>query len=167
MNSKSITIRQAVSEDIDALLDLDRLFCEERQTMLDSVYRNMEAPLPKESLMDRVCGPDFKAFVAEHGNIIVGYLIARIKEHNLPGRGVEKEGHVCDLFVIKEFRNQGIASILYNQAGQWFDEAGCAFEGLTVYSSNPALNLYTKWGFNSFSINMRKVRKKTWLPEDV
>jgi len=152
------TIRQACEADLDRLLDLDRIFWEERQQMLAPAYRHTEAPMPPETMRHRVSGEGFRTFVAEDNGQVVGYLAAKISSVPLPDDRAEREGRICDVFVVPDHRNGGIASALYAAATAWFDEQRCVCEGLTVYPTNPALSLYEKWGFATVSVNMRKRR---------
>jgi len=126
--------------------------------MLAPTYRHTEAPMPADVMRERIRGDGFRTFVAEDGGQMVGYLIAKIVAVTVPCDRTEREGRICDVFVIPDCRHRGIASSLYAPATAWFGSAGCDCEGLTVYSNNPASDLYEKWGFAAFSINMRKRR---------
>lgn len=149
-------IRHADTVDLHKLLELDQIFWSERQIMLPPEFRHLEAPMPADIMEYRISGEGYRTFIAEEDGRIVGYLAAKIIDSPLPDGKSEKEGRICDVFVLPEFRRRGIATLLYNAADAWFDEQGCVGEGLTVYTTNPALSLYDKWGFISFSHNMRK-----------
>jgi len=153
-----MTIRQATLSDLDHLVALEETFWQERQAMMDGSYRHVEAPMPRETMADRVTGEGFRTFVAELDGDMLGYLVARIHRVVLPKNNAETEGAICDVYVRPGHRRRGIASELYRAASEWFTEEGCDCEKLTVYASNPASALYKKWGFTEFSINMRKRR---------
>ena len=153
-----MTIRQATLSDLDRLLALDEESRQERQAMMDGSYRHTEAPMPRETMADRVTGEGLRTFLAELDGDILGYLVARIQRVVLPKNDAEAEGTICDVYVRPGHRRRGIASELYRAASEWFAEGACDCEKLTVYSSNPASSLYKKWGFTEFSINMRKRR---------
>lgn len=150
--------RRATEADLDRILELGHLFYQERRAMLAPAYRHTEAPNPLDTMRTRISGDGFRTYVADHEGWIIAYLVARITTVPLPHDRFEREGRICDAFVLPEHRGQGVASALYAAASSWFDEEGCECEGLTVYANNPALTLYERWGFAPFSLNMRKRR---------
>ena len=79
--------------------------------------------------------------VAYDGNKLVGFLVYWILFDN---------GQICNICVENEYRKQGIASVLFDKADKAFKENQCFSITLEVRVSNePAINLYTKYGFNS------------------
>ena len=153
-----IVIRQAETKDLPTLLELDCLYSRERQNHLDPAYRHVDGPMSEHDLRQRIGGHGFTTFVAESEGIIVGFMTATIREVTTPGRGIEKEGRLCDAFVLPSHRRRGVASKLYAASCDWFEKAQCHCEGLTVQTGNPAHSLFERLGFAAFSLNMRKRR---------
>jgi ribosomal protein S18 acetylase RimI-like enzyme len=150
-------IRSATTEDLSAIQILDEQFWLERQEMLQAGLRFTERPMPAEILQGRMDGPDTHCIICELDSAIVGYLVARIQDLNVPGEAIGKEGRVCDLYVTPEHRRKGIATSLYQEAKKLFEASNCILEGLTVYPTNPAFELYKKWGFVEYSVNMKLI----------
>lgn len=69
----------------------------------------------------------------------------------------ERIAHIFLLYVAPKHRKQGIGSVLVQQAEQWAKQRGDRRISLQVFSNNtPALNLYQKLGYQTFSLSMQK-----------
>ena len=150
------TIRRATVDDLEQLQQLDLAYYEERRMMLAPDFQCLEAPMSPEQILERIRSDRFRVFVAESEARIIGFIVGRTREMTLPSGEHESEGRVCDLFVSKAYRRRGIAGQLYAKASEWFTQQGCRWEGLTVYAANPAQALYEEWGYQPYSLNMRK-----------
>jgi ribosomal protein S18 acetylase RimI-like enzyme len=68
--------------------------------------------------------------------------------------------HIFLLYVIPEYRHQGIAKQLITQAETWAKKRGDTQIGLQVFQENiPALKLYQKVGYQTQSLTMVKYLK--------
>ena len=68
-----------------------------------------------------------------------------------------KTGHIDDIYVAPEFRRQGIATLLCEEAQRLARERGVSHLTLMVWSFNEdAMKLYKKLGFAPTLINMEK-----------
>ena len=88
----------------------------------------------------------------EENNTIKGYIFLKeIKDDN-------KNGYLIDgLYVLKEYRNNKIASSLIEESFKILKEKKIDFIDINVLSDNlVAINLYRKFGFQDFRITMRK-----------
>ncbi len=92
--------------------------------------------------------------VAEHGGEIIAYSLNQIKTHAVVYVN-NKSGHIADLYTNPAYRNKGISTRLKNVAFAWFKKKGLKYATISVHSVNKnARNIYAKWGFLDFNINM-------------
>ncbi len=72
----------------------------------------------------------------------------------------DRHAHIFLIYVVPEYRRQGIASALVKQAEIWAKNRGDRQIGLQVFMANqPALSLYNLMGFQPVSIWMIKSLK--------
>jgi ribosomal protein S18 acetylase RimI-like enzyme len=94
--------------------------------------------------------------VAEDNKKLVAYSLLEIKK-NIPIFKAEKIGHFHDLFVKKEYRGKRISSMLKEKGIAWFKKNKIKYLSIQVYNDNEhAHNIYKKWGFFDFHIEMRR-----------
>lgn len=88
----------------------------------------------------------------EEDTIIKGYIFFKIINTN------NNNGYLIDgLYVIEEYRNNGIATKLLESGLNILNDTNVKFIDINVLSNNKsAINLYKKFGFNEFKINFRK-----------
>ena len=63
--------------------------------------------------------------------------------------------HISVVYVVPQERRRGIATALVNRALQWASAKGCREADLNVLSSNKAVELYKKIGFEIFQFQLR------------
>jgi ribosomal protein S18 acetylase RimI-like enzyme len=64
---------------------------------------------------------------------------------------------INSIYVVKEFRNQGIATMLLKTAEDRAKILGFSYIGLgALLQNSPALNLYKKFGFDEYGIELVK-----------
>ena len=77
----------------------------------------------------------------------------------------ERYAHIFLIFVLPEYRKQGIGTYLIKVAENWAKARGDRQIGLQVFTNNqPALNLYNHLGFEARSISMIKPLSKIANP---
>ena len=88
----------------------------------------------------------------EEDTIIKGYIFFKIINTN------NNNGYLIDgLYVIEEYRNNGIATKLLESGLNILNDTNVKFIDINVLSNNKsAINLYKKFGFNEFKISFRK-----------
>ena len=90
--------------------------------------------------------------VSEIGGRVVGYIMCRMEHgfseiHKLR---FARKGHVISVAVLPEYRMNGIAMALVNEAGNALAEQGCEEVYLEVRTTNtPAIRLYQKLNFDT------------------
>jgi ribosomal protein S18 acetylase RimI-like enzyme len=86
-------------------------------------------------------------------NKAIGFISAEIeyKKELVVG----KIGYISDLYVKKEYRAKGIASVLMEKTLDWFKKMKVNHVSLDVDMNNePAIKLYSKFGFNKKMFKM-------------
>lgn len=160
-----IRIRKAMRKDVGLLVELWKEFMNYHDDVVIKVRPDLKEHLAK----DRKGAENFKGFVSgkiKDKNAIVliaevdgktaGYSLAYIKD-NVPVFKVKKLGYLSDLFVRKEFRGLHISTKLVNEAIEFFKKNKMKFVSIAVYNDNEyARNIYKKWGFKEFHVELRK-----------
>lgn len=109
-----------------------------------------------KNLRESFQNPNTQIFIAEEKKKIIGYTW--IKTYSLNYLNPKKKvGFVNEMFVTKEFRGKGISKELMEKSIKWFKKQGIEFVSLSVFAQNRhAIEIYKKFGFESFSVYMRK-----------
>ncbi len=102
----------------------------------------------KEDIINAINNPNYKILGAKINNILVGYVcICFVKDSHID---------IESLVVRKDYRKLGVASLLLNNIFSFSRKMNIKEIFLEVRVSNiPAINLYTKNGFNKVSIRKR------------
>lgn len=88
---------------------------------------------------------------------IIGCCVNKIETNKTPIFKIKKLGHISELYIIPRYRKKGIASLLKKNAFEWFKKKGLSYASLGVRPKNKqAWNIYKKWGFFEYRIEMRK-----------
>lgn len=94
-------------------------------------------------------------FVAKLDNHVVGYVLVRIREYQMPGHIKRKILFIDEICVDEVFRNQGIGTQIVIEVRAIAKAFGCKEIRLGVYpQNNTALSFYQKCGFHIRSIDM-------------
>lgn len=146
----AVLIRESQEKDLAEITLLQQTLAEE-----DLIYGFVSV---SEGSLKEKLGPYF--LVAEVGERIVGFVYGRVQESK--GLAVIPQGEsyleVEDIFVKKEFRDQGIGGKLLDQVIKVAKTQGV--ERLLVYSASKdidgVLNFYRHHGFKPWYIQMYK-----------
>ena len=94
-------------------------------------------------------------FIAVYNNEIVGYAYVKIITSS-DSPEIYTEASISGIYIKENYRRQGIATKLINEAKKWCINKGVSYLKLNVLEGNrTALNLYKKLGFNDFSRVLR------------
>ena len=135
-----LTVRPVAQADSDGLsercfADLDR----------DTVAGRVHEALRREERGSGLC------VVAQLAGEIVGTAFLVCRER--------RTGHICNVFVAKEFRRQGVFRVMLQQLARWGAEAGLRRLWATVERSNEtALLVYERLGFRAIRDSGETVR---------
>lgn len=123
-------IRTATQSDVAALVAIERACFGD--------------PWTRAGLLETVQYETSRAFVAEFGGQVIGYVMARISG---------EEGEILNLAVLPEYRRRGIARCLLEEAIDAVTAAGVREAYLEVRESNAeALALYQAFGFRTVGL---------------
>ncbi|MEM0357613.1 MAG: GNAT family N-acetyltransferase [Candidatus Bathyarchaeia archaeon] len=155
---ESLKIRRANESDLQQVVKLSEKLGKDESTM-DS----MVSPLPSEFqnpkwILKNIKGENTVVFVAETNGKIVGYSLGWISQ---PWSYKAKRGYICDCFVEKSHRRQGIGKALVKAMLEWFKDKGVECVEADIYSKNiPSLALFKGLGFKEVSKRLRLTFKR-------
>lgn len=100
--------------------------------------------------------PNALVLVALDRGRIVGYSLNYIRK-NIPVFRPDRYGYLSDLYIDEKYRGGGIASEFRKHAIRWFKKKGMKMAAIAVHAGNKkALDIYRKWGFEDYHIELRK-----------
>ena len=143
-----MTIRKATYSETQTILDYALVVLEE--ATMGSVKQSPEKALQWVSpfLSD---GGYYLVHI--ENNVIQGWVgVGRTFDFNTE----EMVGFIPEIFVLPQYRKQGIAEKLCMEAFSKLKEQGYKKVQLNVFSGNPVKNLYYKLGFQDVSTLMQK-----------
>jgi ribosomal protein S18 acetylase RimI-like enzyme len=147
-------IREATKLDVHKIFCLSKELQKDVVKMLPKELVAFDTIMSEERLLERIGNNEYLSLVVEDKDQIVGYCLNKI-EANIDNL-TPKQGKISEIYIAKNFRGKSIASKFYNEALKWFKKKGCKYIQLNVYDDNPAKDIYEKWGFKPFSINLKK-----------
>jgi len=152
-----ITMREAIEDDFDRLMEL-KLLAKEEEFRLSATLRP-----PSETrehyaryLRQDLADENRAVFIAEEGGQIAGVILAKticvLPIHRLPTRG-----YMSNLYVRESFRKRGIGEKLVRCGLTWLTERGVPLVSVEIHTANPAsLALHRKLGFEDHTVKMTR-----------
>ena len=99
---------------------------------------------------------NYSIMVVEKGKELIGYSIGIIYDFQNP----KKIGHIKEFFITKDYRGKGLSSRLMKEMINWFKSKGIKYISLEVFGKNKeVIKIYENFGFEPFSIHMKKILK--------
>ena len=99
---------------------------------------------------------DKQLYVAKEREIILGYVLVKIRDYNWPGVVRRKVMLIDELAVRAEYRNRGIGTVIMDEVKVLARAFGCTDLQLGVYPQNDAaVSFYQKNGLMIRSIDMQ------------
>jgi ribosomal protein S18 acetylase RimI-like enzyme len=157
-----ITYREFTQADAEQIKDLLVKIAESIATLNPG---RLPTPMPAyrdsyyQNLLDIYEKGRGTIFVALDNDKIVGFVQGELKiqtEEELLEFKPIAEGYMRDIFVLQEYRGQGVAAGLLNKLEAYLRSKGCTQYELFVLSTNPALEFYKKHGFTDQVYNLIK-----------
>ncbi|OCB70724.1 N-acetyltransferase [Flavobacterium piscis] len=151
-NNKNITIRPAANTDLPKLAEF-------LQTLVDA-ERPFDPTLKEGEIFyydiqELIVDKATEIMVVESNNEIIGSGYAQIRSAK-PYEKHEVFGYLGFMFVIPEFRGQGISGLLLTALKKWILDQGITEVRLQVYDENEAaVRAYEKAGFKKIVTTMR------------
>lgn len=107
-------------------------------------------------LKKRINDDDFKIYVAENNNKLIGYVMGWITERP-PIYEKRKVGYLSNIFVDEIFRNQHIGKLLYQKLEEWFKMNIVDFIEIKADLRNKdTVEAFRHFGFTDLSITFYK-----------
>ncbi|MEM2280425.1 MAG: GNAT family N-acetyltransferase [Candidatus Bathyarchaeia archaeon] len=150
---ENVKIRRASEADLQQIVKLS-----EKLGRDESAMDSMVSPLPSEFqnpnwILKNIKGENTVVLVAEADGKIVGYSLGWVSQ---PWSYKAKRGYICDCFVEKSYRRQGIGKALVKAMLEWFKNKGVECVEADIYSNNvPSLAMFKGLGFKEVSKRLR------------
>ena len=110
-----------------------------------------------EYIVGHVSDTNFRCIVAESGQEIVGYCIARVEEKP-PVYPEPRYGYIDNICVDKKYHFQGIGSKLLAGAEEWFKEQGIKrVECFQAVDNNKAREFWARKGYDTYMEQRSKI----------
>lgn len=154
-NGEKITLRPALADDAQALIDAVRSTAEERSYVLMEAYgKDTESQKKYIEQFDRSRN---LLLVAVSGTTVIGSL-AGLETQRF--QGVEEVRSLSlGIHIVRECRGRGVGAALLRYAIQWAKEHGYKRLEADIFTTNKrSLNLFSKSGFREESCKVRKIR---------
>ena len=128
-------------------------------TAIDPVYYAPSANADeefKQYIEKRYSDSNFKIFIAEDDDVLVGYVMGWI-EGRPPIYYKRKVGYLSNIYVDEAYQKNGIGKKLYLRIESWFREKHVDFIEIRADARNhEAIESFTQCGFNELSITFYK-----------
>lgn len=154
MNQMTISIRKALSGDLEALLPLIKAIDAHHVEIMPENFKAFDGPTrPMELLEKKVASPDNALFIALDGSNVVGFVDVQKSATAPYPMFIQKDFALLDnLYVAPEFRGTGLAHTLLEKAKEWAKEQRFTSLQLKVYNKNEgAIRFYQKEGLMPLS----------------
>ncbi len=147
IDRKKITLKKASLSDIETLIEYRIIFLYEAQGRPDEALElNLRKSL-KEYFSKALESDTYTSYIAEYEGKCVGFsgMVFREQPGNfeIPNG---KTGYILNMFTLKEYRNNGIASLLFQKL---IDEAKQRnLDRLELHATLDGEPIYRQFGFN-------------------
>ncbi len=146
INKKEISLRKASLNDIDKLTEFRVAFLKEAQGTPTSQLEDHLIMSLKQYFKRSLESNSFVSWIAEYENKSIGFSGMVIREQ--PGNFEipnGKTGYILNMFTIKEYRKNGIGSILFQKL---IDDAKClGLDKIELHATPDGEPIYRKFGF--------------------
>lgn len=156
-----VTVRLATTEDVSGIMPIFSEVVDYHATIDPEVYTDADMNAFEQSVRDQLSKDNWKIFVAETGQKIVGFLTLQIRSNRRQyGNVADVDGRIDCLAVGKEYRQMGIGTKLMTAVEDYLKSQGIFEMRLTVSVHNPAaIKCYEKMGMKNYIYSMRKELK--------
>ena len=141
-----MSIRKAQSRELKTILSLSP------QAIFDGTLGEVRPSNSKvESLVKPLLEKGSFYMVAAEEEKIFGWILLGTTKDSFSDQVL---GFIYEIYVLKEYRRQGISKELMNAAIVHFQQEGYAEVRLSAKAENPAVRLYEKAGFKTRTVSM-------------
>jgi GNAT superfamily N-acetyltransferase len=146
IDKTQIILRKATLSDIDILIENRILFLNEVQGFTSIETESLLRASLKQYLHTTFYDDSFVSWIAEYGNKPVGFSGMVIREQ--PGtysRPNGRTGYILNMFTLKEYRKNGICSLLLQKLIEEAKER--QLDQVELYATKEGEPLYRQFGF--------------------
>lgn len=147
-------IKEAKIEDLKDIQKLNLLLFEKEYEEYDK-FLNCDWTFGKEGekyFKDKILKEDDCAFIAIEDNKVVGYLAGGLTKGE-DYRNLPKVAELDNTFVLKEYRNSGVGTKLYDEFIKWCKSKKVKIIKVQATAqNNKAINFYRKNGFEDYTL---------------
>lgn len=150
-------IKTASFDDLESLNDLMFDLHDEHHMQSPELFKTAEEIEQEKSIARYIDNPTCLVYVAREGDDIIGFVSGHFCELISVVSSPVMMGSVDELYVLPEYRKQGVAKLLLDKIESTFTQYGVKQMLVEVWSFNQqALSLYTKQGFSDHIHCLRK-----------
>ncbi|MCM3767572.1 GNAT family N-acetyltransferase [Neobacillus niacini] len=132
--------------------ELKKVFSLSPQAVFDGTLGEVE---PTKEKIDQLVKPLLEKgsyyLIATENDQLRGWILIGTSKDHFTDR---KNGFIYELFVIEEFRGNGISKLLMKAGIDHLEQEGYSEIRLSVFAGNQAIKLYEKLGFSIKTITM-------------
>ena len=156
-----IKIRLATLEDVSGIMPIFAQIVDYHASIDSEVYTDADMSAFEQSVQDQLTKDNWKIFVAETGQKIVGFLTLQMRSNRRQwGNVADTDGRIDCLSVDENYRHMGIGTKLMAEVENYLKSQGIFEMRLTVSIHNPnAIKCYEKMGMKNYIYSMRKELK--------
>lgn len=147
-----ILLREATLKDLSTLLEFEKRLIEYERDFTPNLKKS---DFNYYNLKSYILNPEISVVVAEEKNKLIASGYALIKDNKIY-KTPEKLIFLGFMYVIPEFRGEGVNKMILDYLIAWGKNKGLNEFQLTVYAQNEsAIKAYKKSGFSFETITMR------------
>lgn len=156
-----IKIRMATLDDVSGIMPIFSEVVDYHASIDPEVYTDADMNAFEQSVREQLTKDNWKIFVAEADEKIVGFLTLQMRSNRRKyGNVADVDGRIDCLAVGQQYRQMGIGTKLIEAMEDYLKEQGIAELRLTVSVHNPAaIKCYEKMGMKPYLYSMRKELK--------
>ncbi len=156
-----IKIRMATVDDVSGIMPIFSEVVDYHADIDSEVYTDADMNAFEQSVRDQLTKDNWKIFVAETDDKIIGFLTLQIRRNRRQwGNVADTDGRIDCLAVDENYRHMGIGTKLMAEVENYLKSQGIFEMRLTVsmYNLN-AIKCYEKMGMKNYIYMMRKELK--------
>ncbi|HJY64987.1 MAG TPA: GNAT family N-acetyltransferase [Ignavibacteria bacterium] len=157
-----IIIKDYTKTDIRSIAEEQKNFISYHNKFDKDYYSGSKQQVKEISayLKKRTDNSNFRVFVANKNKKIIGYVMGWIDKRP-PIYKKRRVGYLSNIFVKKNYRDQGLGKILYFKMEEWFLNKKVDFIEIKADCRNlDTVQKFRKYGFKDLSITFYKKIKK-------
>ena len=156
-----VMVRLATTDDVSGIMPIFSEVVDYHAAIDPEVYTDADMNAFEQSVREQLTKDNWKIFVAEADEKIVGFLTLQMRSNRRQyGNVADVDGRIDCLAVGEQYRQMGIGTKLITAMETYLKSQGIFEIRLTVSVHNPAaIKCYEKMGMKPYLYSMRKELK--------